>query len=105
MDGGLALSAATIAEARQSARQTGRRLLTVLEESTALAPEVFLERLGDMLHYPTLNMAALNQLVPAFDLVPFSDAVKRECVALRNAEGELLLGFADPFQSYIQAWA
>ena len=105
MDGGLALSAATIAEARQSARQTGRRVLTVLEESTALAPEAFLERLGDMLHYPTLNMAALNQLVPAFDLLPFSDAVKRECVALRNAEGELLLGFADPFQSDIQAWA
>ena len=105
MDGGLALSAATIAEARQSAKQTGRRLLTVLEESTELAPEAFLERLGDMLHYPTLNMAALNQLVPAFDLLPFSDAVKRECVALRNAEGELLLGFADPFQSDIQAWA
>jgi general secretion pathway protein E len=105
MDGGLALSAATIAEARQSAKQTGRRVLTVLEESTALAPEAFLEHLGDMLHYPTLNMGALNQLTPAFDLLPFSDAVKRECVALRNAEGELLLGFADPFQSDIQAWA
>jgi general secretion pathway protein E len=80
-------------------------VLTVLEENTALAPEAFLERLGDMLHYPTLSMAALNQFVPAVDLLPFSDAVKRECVALRNAEGELLLGFADPFQSDIQAWA
>ena len=105
IDGGLALSAATIADARQSAKQTGRRVLAVLEESTALAPEAFVARLGDMLHYPTLSMAALNQLVPAFDLLPFADAVKRECVALRTAKGELLLGFADPFQPDIQAWA
>ena len=105
INGGLALNAASIADARHSAKQTGRRVLSVLEESTALPPDAFVARLGDMLHYPTLTMAALNQLTPAFDLLPFADAVKRECVALRNTEGELLLGFADPFQSDIQAWA
>ena len=71
----LALSPAAIADARRSARQTGRRVLAVLEENMALAPEAFLARLGDTLNYPTLSMAALNQLAPAFDLLPFAEAL------------------------------
>ena len=105
VDAGVALSPATIAEARRTARQLGRRVLSVLEDNLALAPAEFLSRLGETLHYPTLSMAALNQLAPAFDLVPFADALKRECVALRDADGTLLLAFADPFQPDVQDWA
>jgi general secretion pathway protein E len=105
LEDGFGVSPALIADARRTARQTGRRVLTVLEESSALAPHVFVESLGEILHYPTLSMAALNQLDPAFDALPFSDAIKRECVALRNSAGEMIIAFADPFQAGIQEWA
>jgi general secretion pathway protein E len=44
-------------------------------------------------------MAALNQLAPAFDVLPFAEALKRECAALRDSEGGLIMAFADPFQA------
>ena len=37
------------ADARRSAVHTGRRVLDVLEESSGLAPDAFLARLGDAL--------------------------------------------------------
>ncbi|MEN3353741.1 MAG: ral secretion pathway protein, partial [Betaproteobacteria bacterium] len=104
LQGGVRLSSAAIAEARRSARQTGRRVLTVLEELTALPPNTFVSGLGEILHYPTLTMAALNQLEPVFDVLPFADAAKRECIALRGPDGELIIAFADPFQPGIQEW-
>ncbi len=102
---GLVFAAAAIAEARHTARQTGRRVLSVLEENAVLSPDAFLARLGHTLRYPVLGMAALNPLAPAFDLLPFTDALRRECVALRNADGEVMMGFADPFQPDLQEWA
>ena len=78
--------------------------MSVLEEISARSPDAFLARLGHTLHYPVLGMEALNELAPAFDLLPFADALRRECVALRNAEGEVLMGFADPFQPDFQEW-
>ena len=105
LDGGVGLTAALIAEARRTAQQSGRRVISVLEDSAGLAPEVFVACLGNMLRYPTLNMAALNQLAPAFDVLPFADAASRECVALRTAEGGLIVAFADPFEPRAQEWA
>ena len=101
---GLMFVAATIAEARRTATRTGRRVLSVLEENAALSPESFMARLGHTLHYPVLGMEALNLLAPAFDLLPFADALRRECVALRKPDGEVLMGFADPFQPDCQEW-
>lgn len=101
----LGVNAPLIAEARRTARQSGRRVLAVLEESTALPPHAFTASLGELLHYPTLSMAALNQLAPAFDVLPFADALRRECIALRRPDGELIIAFADPFQPGIQEWA
>ncbi|HEV7390270.1 MAG TPA: GspE/PulE family protein [Burkholderiales bacterium] len=104
LEGSPGLSPALIAEARRSARQTGRRVLTVLEETTALSADAFVSSLGEMLRYPTLNMSALNQLEPAFDVLPFGEASKRECLVLRDGNGELIIAFADPFQDGVQEW-
>src|SRR6185436_11710484 len=59
---------------------------------------------GETLRYPVLSMAALNQLAPAFDVLPFAEALKRECAALRDSEGGLIMAFADPFQADLQDW-
>ena len=104
VDKAMVIGATAIADARAASAQAGRRLLTVLEESTALPADAFLLSLGQTLHYPILTMTALNQLTPAFDVLPFADSLKRECVALRNADGELIMAFADPFQPGLQEW-
>ena len=85
----LTFSAAQLVEARRVARLTNRSVLAVLEESSGLAPDAFLTLLGAALHYPTLNMAALNKLEPAFDILSFAEALKHECVALRDVDGEV----------------
>ena len=103
-EGSAPFEPAQIVQARRTARETGRRVLTVLEENAALSAEAFVASLGRTLNYPTLTMAALNQLEPAFDVMPFSDAVKRECLALRTRDGELIVAFADPFQPGVQEW-
>src|SRR5690349_1170575 len=104
-EGGIGvLDSARIMQARRSARESGRRVLSVLEEDAALSHDAFVATLGRTLHYPTLTMAALNQLEPAFDVVPFAEAAKRECIALRTAEGGVIVAFADPFQPGVQEW-
>jgi general secretion pathway protein E len=50
-------------------------------------------------------MQALHQLQAAFDVLPFNEAMQRECIAFRDAEGALLLIFADPFNDALASWA
>jgi hypothetical protein len=51
-----------------------------------------------MLHYPTLSMTALNQLGRHSICCHSQTRSSESAWLLRNADGELLLGFADPFQ-------
>jgi general secretion pathway protein E len=96
---------AQIRAAREEARRRGRRLLEVLEEQSGLPPSAFVVGLAQAFHYPALDMAALHRLSPAFDMLSFTDALRRECVAFRDGAGALLLVFADPFNGEVQEWA
>src|SRR5262245_40511624 len=49
-------------------------------------------------------MDALHRLEPAFDLLPFTEALQHECILFRAGDG-LLLAFADPFDPKLRAWA
>jgi general secretion pathway protein E len=50
-------------------------------------------------------MDDLYQLVPAFDVLPFSEALQHECVLFREPGGAHSLVFADPFASHFRRWA
>ncbi|WP_028989937.1 GspE/PulE family protein [Thermithiobacillus tepidarius DSM 3134] len=102
---GFRIPAAQLSQARAEAARSRRRLVAVLEEQLGLPPVEFLRSLGGTLHYPVLDMAALRSLAPAFDLVPYAEALRRECLALRNADGEVLLALADPFSPALLDWA
>ncbi len=88
--------------AKALAKQSGQHLLDVLEDQSGASPDDFLQELATLLHYPVVNMLELNALTPDFDLLPFSNAVKDECVALRDEHGDLRLVFANPFDPYLQ---
>ncbi|SFU62336.1 general secretion pathway protein E [Polaromonas sp. YR568] len=103
--GAEAIPAALIAEVRAEVRGTSLRLVRLLEERLGADAETFMHRLGITVGYPVLDMQSLHRLQPAFDVVPFNDAIARECLAFREADGALLLVFADPFNAALAPWA
>lgn len=100
----LPFSIQQVNKARASAVQNKRRVVDELEEQSGLGAVEFVIALGDTLHYPTFVMEALNKLEPAFDLLPFSEAVERQCLPLKD-DGKLILIMSDPFNGTLQAWA
>ncbi len=94
-----------IAQARAAAQAAGRRLVDVLEERLGFDPDTFTARLADALQLERLDMTALREAAPAFDVLPFSECSQRGCVLLRPADGRLVLAFDDPFSGELQAWA
>src|SRR5574337_1215383 len=88
-----AFSPAEIAQAR-----TGGRLLDGLARLEA-DPARRLDRLAAACRLPTVGHARLMALAPDFAAMPFETALARECVALRDEEGGLLVVLADPFDS------
>ena len=90
--------------ARTEAARSRRRLIEVLEEKLGVPPAVFAASLGLTLHYPVLSMEQLHPLTPAFDLLPFPQAVQKNCVAFRDGAGCLLVVAGDPFVHGLSAW-
>ena len=61
--------------------------------------------MGRMFHYPVLDMQALNNYVPDFASLPFTEVARRECIILRDSQGNLAAAFCDPFEAELQEWA
>ncbi len=97
------LDAALVREAR--ALGAGQAALAHLQARLGLPPARFLDALGQAFAYPVLDMAALRDLAPAFELLPFNLALERECAACRGPDGALRLAFADPLDPALLDWA
>jgi len=93
-----------VKQARAAAAQSKRRIVEELEERAGLGPADFIASLGRMLHYPSFSMEELYQLTPAFDVLPFAEAVERVCLPLKK-DGQLILVMSDPFDVGFQSWA
>jgi general secretion pathway protein E len=51
-----------------------------------------------------LTFAAMRVCVPAFDLLPYAEALRRQCVLLRAGDGALLAVLGDPYDGAAQDW-
>jgi general secretion pathway protein E len=60
--------------------------------------------LSQALHMPGTTLDEMCAAEAAFDLVPYGEATRRGCVALRNAEGALAVVLGDPFDLDTQDW-
>jgi general secretion pathway protein E len=98
------LGPAELAVARQEAERSRRKLIEVLEEQSGLGADKFIRALGELLHLPVLPMQRLHELTPAFDVLPFNEVSQRDCVALRDEAGGLLVALGDPFALELQSW-
>ncbi|OYY93765.1 MAG: general secretion pathway protein GspE [Hydrogenophilales bacterium 28-61-23] len=97
------ITAAMLAEATR--KNEGKQALQALQEILGLPADEFLAELGNAFAYPVLDMSVLREMTPAFDLLPFNQALERECAACRDADGNLWLVFADPLQPALIDWA
>jgi general secretion pathway protein E len=99
------ISPAQIKQAKSQAQLQQRRLLEVLEELVGEMPELYLQVLSKSLHFSAINMREINCLMPAFELISFSVAQQKECLAFYTDENRVILVFADPFCETLHEWA
>ncbi|MHB1145306.1 MAG: GspE/PulE family protein [Thiobacillus sp.] len=96
---------ALLLQARELAAKEGGSVLAALERTAGLDEAAFLDALGQAFAYATLTMDRLRELQPAFGLLPFNQALERECAACRDGDGRLWFVFADPLQPELLEWA
>jgi len=94
----------TIAQARDRSAARGTTLVAALEELAAEPPETFLARLAATFAYPAASNADLHRWQPAFDLLPFAEALKAQAVLFHDDAGDLRLVFGDPFDTAKTSW-
>src|SRR6185295_4254344 len=66
--------------------------------------EQVVEHLSQALHMPGVTLDEMSATAAAFDLVPYAEATRRGCVALRNVEGAVAIVLGDPFDLDTQDW-
>jgi general secretion pathway protein E len=100
-------AAADIAQARRMAPTRGLGVVATLDDMAGLAPDVFTQRLARTLHYPVATIQDMHRWQPAFDVLPYAEALGRQVVPLREGGdgGPLRLVFGDPFATDRIAWA
>ncbi len=93
-----------ITQARTRAQARAMSVVAALEELAAEPPEAFVARLGATFAYPVAANTDLHRWQPAFDLLPFGEALKAQTILFRDHAGDLRLVFGDPFDVARIAW-
>ena len=63
-----------------------------------------LERISETLHIAAITFADMRMQRPDFEAVPFAEATRRGCVALRAEDGMLLMVLGDAYDLDTQDW-
>ncbi len=63
-----------------------------------------LERVSESLRIAAIALDEMRAAAPAFDAIPFAEATRRNCAALRAADGMLLVVLGDPYDLDTQDW-
>lgn len=99
------IDAGLVARAREEGAKRGVAPLVALQDSLGLPPAAFLAELSEAFAYPAMDMAVLRDMSPAFDLIPFNQALERESLACRDAQGRVWFVFADALNPALESWA
>lgn len=93
-----------LAEIRRKAAAQGVSVIQILEEDSAYTPDELMQQLGQLMRMPVLEMKEIHTLQPAFDILPFSEAMRHECVLFYNGQN-YLFAISNPFSGKLRAWA
>ncbi|SEM69398.1 general secretion pathway protein E [Nitrosomonas marina] len=86
------------------ASKQGVSVVELLEETSGYSPSELIQELGQLLHIPALEMKTIHALEPAFDILPFAEAVRHECVLFKT-DNDFLLIISNPFSPKLRLWA
>jgi len=92
-------------EAKDHASVQNLPVVEPLQKILALDNAQFLSAMSQRVGLPVVSMAQINSLEMALDVVPFRDMVRRECLLLKDTDGQLLLIISDPFDPKLRQWA
>ena len=81
-----------------------RPTLEQLEARFGAGPESYLAQASEFFHMAPLRLDQMRAATPAFDVLPYSDALRRRCAALRAPDAGLLVALGDPCDSATQDW-
>ena len=95
---------ALLQRARALCRQSKRSLVEELQQLSGIEARAVVRELARPFGLAVLETADMLALSPAFDLLPLSQALARQSVLLRAADGQLLGVIADPFDLDLQTW-
>jgi general secretion pathway protein E len=97
------LDEAIIARAMAESRRTGRSPIEFLTVETGRTPVDLAQALAVALDYRFVGGEELSVLEPAFDILPPSEATRRNCAVVRSASGMLAV-VSDPFDTALRSW-
>jgi general secretion pathway protein E len=103
-DSAIAISAEDLQWARTECAHDERSMVELLEERLACSPAELMARLSATLRLPDITLEELRVEQALFDVIPFAEASRRGCLALRDAGGRLLTVLSDPFDLDTQDW-
>ncbi len=86
------------------ARQSACPLTQALQEVTAAEPATFIGRLGATVQLPLASLADMDALLPDFGVLPYPEALRRECILFHAGPGAYLLVLANPFNLELRSW-
>jgi general secretion pathway protein E len=99
-----ALSPEELSRAGTEQARSARPMVDLLYEHTQAAPADFMLRLSETFKLPALGLDDIRAGTPDFELLPFVEAQRRNCLALRDTQGSLQLVLGDPFDAATQDW-
>lgn len=98
------LTAGDVARARARAHASGRALIDELEQASRMPAREFAAALGRLFGLPVLETGDMETMTPQFGALPLAEALRRDCVLLRDAGGDLVGVAGDPFDDASQDW-
>jgi general secretion pathway protein E len=100
----IVLSAEDLGWAREEGARTGKKAVELLEERLDCGPTEVTARIASTLRLPALTLEEMRALTPAFELIPYAEATRRCCIALRASDGEITVALGDPYELDTQDW-
>jgi len=103
-DPALAVSPQDLQWARNESVRGERKFIEILEERLACGPTEFVSRLALTLRLPAVALDDMRAASPAFDIIPYAEASRRLCIALRGTDGTVAVVLGDPYDADVHEW-
>jgi len=94
-----------VSAARTAAKARSCRLIDALGETPGMSAAVFTARLAATVHLKVSGLNDMHALEPAFELLPYAEALQRECLLFHGGPDEFIMVIADPFNLAFRDWA